>query len=294
MPSLVPLNNAIAQSSVDFNNQTPANAGGLFRYKINNYSGNRTLNSDDINAVCVCTHNTVLLLTTSFTNLKVNSEIIFYSSNGYVRVQPSVGVNLYFTDGYYTKGPSSTGGVSSVSKLIYAGSNNWFLAGYNMSPSEYTWTNCCSSSSTLYQLKTSSAYDINARAYTNSDLTIPYNGIVSLEAESTTYYYKLINGWPTSGTGCVTDTYSTPYTFYTGADPVEDAVIFYSVSGLTPSSYSTLLGNKFFTADVGAQHDCYTTDMVSPGTQTSYYGSTAQYGSSSPAIFKDGYVVNIN
>jgi hypothetical protein len=289
MSSLVPLNSAIAQSSVDFNNQTPTDAVGLFRYKINNYTGDRTLNGDDINSVCIFSGDTILSLTTGFTNLKVNSEIIFYSVNGYVRVQPGVGVNLYSTNGYYTKGPSISGGLSSVGKLICIGTNTWCLAGYNEDYSSYSWTDCCGYLPEVWQVAATNTFHLDARVYADSGLTTPFNGVVDAGSGLS---YNVINGWPGATASCTAYAYSTSYTFYTGGGTA-DAVTFYSVAGLTPSDYSSLLGKKFFTAAQGTQFPCYDTSEVSDGTATSYYGSTAQYPAS-PANFKDGYVINVN
>jgi hypothetical protein len=295
MPSLVPLNNAIAQSRVDFNNQTPSNAGGLFRYKINNYGFTaHTFNSNDLNAVCIFARDVspVMPLASSFSAPPpIGSEILFYSTSGYVRLVPeSAGVDLYCSVGNYTLGPNFIG------KIIYKGNDDWFFASANFTSYSYSWDNCCGEFGVnLLQIKTvndENIFSTAQRSYVDTDLTIPFNGTV-YAVEATTYY-NIANGYNVGSVGsCVNYSYSTPYTFFTGADPDADAVTFYSVADLTITDTASLAGKKFFTSDVGAQADCYTSDMVSPGAETSYYSSTASYPGS-PLGFRDGYLVQID
>jgi len=296
MPSLVPLNNAVAQSSVDFNNQTPSNASGLFRYKINNYGfTSHTFNSNDLNAVCIFARDVApaIPLASSFSSPPpIGSEILFYSTSGYVRLAPQteLGVNLYTAVGTYTLGPNWIG------KIIYKGNNDWFFASTNFAAYSYMFADCCGGISALvYQIKSvndAQIFSTTQRSYVDSSLTIPFNGTVYAEEDTT--YYNIANGYnvATQGT-CETNNYTTAYTFYTGPDPDTDDVILYSVSGLNINNTTSLAGKKFFTSDVGDQFDCYTTDMVSPGTQNSYYSSTGGYPGS-PLSFLDGYIVNID
>lgn len=292
MPSLVPLNNAVAQSSVDFNNQTPSNASGLFRYKINNYGfTSHTFNSNDLNAVCIFARDVspTIPAASSFSEPPpVGSEILFYSISGFVRITTS-GANLYTSTGVYTLGPNWIG------KIIYKGNNDWFFASTNFAKDSYMFTDCCGDISALvYQIKSvndAQIFSTTQRSYADSSLTIPFNGTVYAEEDTT--YYNVANGYNVSVGACSTNTYSTPYTFYTGPDPDTDDVILYSVSGLNINNTTSLAGKKFFTSDVGDQFDCYTTDMVSPGTQNSYYSSTGGYPGS-PLSFLDGYIVNID
>lgn len=294
MPSLVPLNSAVAQSSVDFNNQTPSNAGGLFRYKINNYSSNsHTFTVADLNAVCIFYGDTTINLSPlNFSSAPpIGSEILFYSTGGYVKIEVSGG-SLYSTIGNYTYGPNGMG------KIIYKGNNEWFFASGNFAPYPYSFNDCCGNiSGVVYQIKLASEDNIfssTQRSYTDGNLTVPFNGTVPREFESIITYYVIANGYPVATqSSCETNAYSTAYTFYTGPDPVEDAVTFYSVSGLTITNTTSLAGKKFFTSDVGEQYDCYTTNAASPGTQNSYYASAASYPDS-PLSFLDGYIVNID
>jgi hypothetical protein len=283
MPSLVPLNNAIAQNSVDFNNQTPTNASGLFRYKVNQYGTNtHTFSSSDLNAVCVFSGDTnVLLSSSNFAQLPpVGAEIVFYSTSGRVRLDTS-GVSLYASIGNFTLGPNSIG------KIIYKGNNEWFFASSNFTSVFYSWTNCCEDFGELYQLRTpnNSALNSNQRAYVDSTLDKPFNGVASYDGSS----YSAVNGYFSPG-GCVPTDYTTSYTFYSNAST---PVTFYSVTGLSPNIYTTLSGSKFFTSSVESVYDCYSINMVASGSAVTYYGSTAQYPGS-PLVFLNGYVVNID
>lgn len=293
MPSLVPLNNAVAQSSVDFNNQTPSNAGGLFRYKINNYGfTSHTFNSNDLNAVCIFARDVSPAIppASSFSEPPpVGSEILFYSISGFVRIT-TYGANLYTSTGVYTLGPNWIG------KIIYKGNNDWFFSSTNFAAYSYMFSDCCGGISALvYQIKSVNDADTfisTQRSYVDSSLTVPFNGTVYSQENAT--YYEIANGYfTTSAASCATNTYSTSYTFYTGPDPIYDAVTLYSVEGLNKNSVSSVAGKKFFTSNVGAQYDCYSTDAVSPGTQNSFYSSIGNYPSS-PLSFLDGYIVNID
>jgi hypothetical protein len=285
MPSLVPLNNAIAQNSVDFNNQTPTNASGLFRYKVNQYGTNtHTFSSSDLNAVCVFSGDVnVLLSSSNFAQLPpVGAEIVFYSTSGRVRLDTS-GVSLYVSIGNFTLGPNSIG------KIIYKGNNEWFFASSNFTAIGDSFPNCCANTEYLYQLRlpTDSVLNLNRRAYVDSTtLDKPFNGIVSYAGA----YYSVVNGYFSATAGCSTKDYTTSYTFYSNAST---PVTFYSVTGLSPNIYTTLSGSKFFTSSVAAEYDCYSIDMVAPGSAVTYYGSTAQYPGS-PLVFLHGYVVNID
>jgi hypothetical protein len=282
MPSTVPLNNAVAQSSVDFNNQTPTNPAGLFRYKVNTYAtATHTFTTADLNAVCKFSGDvTVNLSSDNVGSPAPGTEIIISSTGGFIKVAFSGTGSFNYSTGLFTD-------VNKPAKLVYAGNNKWFFASANRTSNGYSWLNCCSQSSTIYQI--SDAFSSTRRSFVNSVLTIPFNGL--FQDEDTTFYY-IVDGDVQPGTfECATNSYTTEYTFYTGADPVADAVTFYSVAGLTETNYSNLLGNKFFTSNVGEQFDCYETDQVAPGSPLTFYGSTAQY----PAHYieiRDGYVIN--
>jgi hypothetical protein len=291
MSSLVPLNNAYAQNTVNFNSQTPSNAGGLFRYKVNTYAGaSHTFDVSDLNAVCVFEKDTTLLISTAnFSSTPpVGTEILFYSAAGYVKLTTS-GASLYSSDGVYTLGPNWLG------KIIYKGGNIWFFASANFDAYAYNWTDSCEHATAVYQIKDASdsnVYVSTQRSYTDNTATIPYNGVVYSSDES--LYFSIANGYAVGSSGAEnTNNYTTTYTLYTGPDAIGDAVSLYSVNGLSTSVISSLAGAKFFTSNVGSQYACYSTNTVSPGATADFYSATAYYPTY-PIIFKDGYVINID
>jgi hypothetical protein len=172
-----------------------------------------------------------------------------------------------------------------MGKIIYKGNNEWFFASSNFTSIIYNWSNCCDDTGYLYQIN-DYGLDSNRRAYVDSTLDKPFNGVASYDGSS----YSAVNGYLSATGGCFRTDYTTSYTFYSNAST---PVTFYSVTGLSPNIYTTLSGSKFFTSSVAAEYDCYSIDMVASGSEVTYYGSTAQYPGS-PLVFLNGYVVNID
>ena len=287
MPSSVPLTNAIAQNSVDFNSQTPTNASGLFRYKINNRVNNHVFTDADLNSVCIFsgggTITNVELNANDFSvTPPVGAEIIFYSTTGNVKIIPS-GVNLYSSVGLFTPGASIVG------KIIHRGNNVWYFAGANAHIFEFTWNDCCEVGRSLYQVSVAGGFDSNRFSYFDSNLNYPYNGHVN---DGTNLYYKVVNGvWNNTTISDCNDTksyYTNQYNFYDAPDPIYgNTVPLYSVGGLNTTSPETLMGNKFFISDVGQQFDCYAPNTVSDSTY--YTSTTAPYYA---LTFRYGYVTS--
>lgn len=296
MPSLVPLNNAVAQSSVDFNNQTPSNASGLFRYKVNDRTASSSwvFNDSDLNSVCIFSKSLVTVGLATFSSTPpIGTEIIFYSTGGAVYIYGYGGATLITSKGPYTVP------LSGVGKITHIGSNVWVFSSANSAQKSYTWSSCCGGSQSFYYIEGSTPFtSVSAspsRFYTSSGLNIPFNGTILNPVDG--LYYNMVNGYWDTGTpagSCPILVYSSSYTFYTGPDPIYDPpVTLYSVGALDINNPAYLKGHKFFTTSVGNQYDCYTTDVVSPGTLTVYYPSLA-LAPSTPIIFQDGYVVNID
>lgn len=295
MPSAVPLNNAIAQNSLDFNSQNPTNKGGLFRYKINNYgaAGTHNFTNNDLNSVCIFSRDvTVTLNSANFTSAPpAGSEILFYSNNGYIRVNTVVGSTLYSTIGNFTV-PGKAG------KLIYTTANSWFFASLNATSFSTDYTDCCvNSSQAIYQVSNYSSFDAAYKTYADAEVSVPFNGLTPIQISDdpvTISYYNIVNGQASSTGGCGTETpYDSAFTFYTNATT---PVTLYSVGSYDPSVYSNLLGKKFFTAIPNSGdpiYSCYSTDQVANGASAQYYGSTAQYPSD-PVTFLNGYAINYN
>lgn len=286
MPSSVPLTNAIAQNSVDFNNQTPTNASGLFRYKINSRGSGYAFTDADLNSVCIFSGgaaiNDVSLNIANFSVVPpIGAEIIFYSTTGNIRIAAS-GAPLYSSVGPFTTGTAVAG------KIIYKGNSTWYLASANANNFLYTWTNCCSNEASLYQiLVTSGSFYSGKLSYFDSGLTKLYNGTVF--SYDSGLYYRIVNGVSVAtfaDCAATTLTYNTDYTFYDSPDPIYgNSVTLYSVSGLNQASPETLLGHKFFTGSKGTVYDCYTSSVVN----NYYTATTAPYYA---ITFYGGYVTS--
>lgn len=281
MPSSLPLNNALAQNSVDFNTQIPTNSSGLFRYKVNTRGNNYTFTSTDFNSVCIFSLG-VGGVTTVFLNAfgvapPVGTEIIFYSTIGLVNIQGNA--TLYVTVGRV----SST----SAGKIIHRGNNVWYFASLNTTKNQFNWTNCCSNFESLYQVGEQTNFDPNKFSYTDAALNTPFNGIVYYDNDGLATYNKVVNGVATGSGSCTTVTFNIAYTYYTNTDPENpETVDIYSVEGLTRTSPPTLLGNSFFTEVVTEQQECYTSNRV---TGVTYYINA---GGGASITFLNGYVVS--
>jgi hypothetical protein len=300
MPSLVPLNNAIAQNSVDFNNQNPTNKGGLFRYNINNYTrvnygsvGQHSFTNADLNSVCIFSGDVDILLTAGnfIPEPLTGSEILFYSAAGRIRLDTS-GVNFYSNVGNFTV-PTKAG------KIIYTSGNTWYFSSLNTDVFTLNVTDCCNITPTIYQVgnNNSGSLDANVKIYADSGTTIPFNGIVQDNLSNTRY--NVINGQASAIAECETAApYNVEYTFYT-EDPIYPGqttpIAFYSKPGAgTPNNYGTLVGNRFFTTipNGGNQiNSCYSDATVAPGSSATYYGDGTQYPAN-PVTFLNGYVIN--
>jgi len=271
MPSSVPLINAIAQNTVDFNNQTPTNASGLFRYKINNYSAPRIFTDTDLNSVCIFndvgTIVDVYLNSNYFsTTPPVGAEIIFYSTTGNIRINTS-GVG-YLASSF---GPFTTG-ANSAGKIIHRGGNVWYFASANATPQQYSWTNCCGNGGELYQITNTPGFNYSLRSYFDLGIERPYNGTVF--DYDTQLYYRIVNGvYAANYVECAPTSFGTGYNFYDAPDPIYgQTVTLYAVTGLNSADPISLLGNKFFVDQVGQQYDCYAASLVPDG--ATYYTST--------------------
>jgi hypothetical protein len=286
MSSFLPLNNALAQNSVDFNSQTPTNSSGLFRYKVNTRNNNYTFTSTDFNSVCIFNSGGLGGLTLATLNSfspapPVGTEIILYSTTGSVQIAGTATLNS--ATGRFTTGINAPG------KIIHRGNNVWYFASLSATFYSFNWTNCCSDSVDLYQIGTDSNSNFNPSAfsYTDGNFNIPFNGIVYYETELGSYYDKVVNGLVTGSSNCATSTFSTSYTYYTNTDPEDpQTVSIYSVSALTRDQPATLLGYSFFSTAVGGRQECYSSNRVSGVT---YYINP---GGGASITFYNGYVVS--
>jgi hypothetical protein len=298
MPSFLPLNNAVAQNSVDFNNQTPTNANALFRYKVNNRNNNYYFTASDLNGVCIFNSggtaagsvNNVFLNSNSFSPVPpVGAEIIFYSTTNHINIRLENQAVLRNAKG------TLTSGANKVGKIIHVGANVWYFSSAAYRAVEIGLGDCCNGSPYLYQVSapdTTISFNSSFLSYTNDSLNALYNGTVSAQVPDTDpqeyTYYKIVNGKvASSGSECTPENFNTGYNFFDSPDPIYGApVTLYSVSGLSLDPPEDLLGYKFFTQDVGSQYDCYTANQAN----TTYYtNDVAPYYS---ITFTNGYVTS--
>lgn len=309
MPSSVPLINAIAQNSVDFNNQTPINAGGLFRYKIKNIGypsgGAYILTPEDLNSVLIFSGDVTLILSSTYFVASgfppAGSEILFYSTGGagsegrvFVSAQSNFVLSSYV--GPYLQSSNDTG------KIIYTGLNgagqgNWTFASPNYNFTLIDLSDCCAGSAVnnLYQISTpTSTYNTSYRSYFENNFVYPYNGVINYDGSA----YAIVNGYFIDVAMLCGDTevaYTSAYTFY---DASETSFSFFTdASDLDPTNYENLLGHKFF---IGAapneglpMYSCFSDGSeAGAASAVEFYGSVAQIGNSDPVTFYKGYVVN--
>ena len=121
MASTVPLYNAKVQGgSIDFNNQTPSNAAAIKRYTINNIGAtDHTLSSADLHAVCLFSGNRNVLIPEIAESIP-GTEVILYSSDGWIAVAGGYNVIIYSDAGNYI--PTGQAG-----KLLKLNGNTWMI-----------------------------------------------------------------------------------------------------------------------------------------------------------------------
>jgi hypothetical protein len=300
MPSLVPLNNAIAQNSLDFNNANPTNKGGLFRYNINDYTrvnygsvGQHSFTNADLNSVCIFSGDVDILLSAGYLNPAplTGTEILFYSAVGRIKLVPS-GSSLNSNVGNFTV-PTKAG------KIIYSSAAQWYFSSLNTDVFSPSVADCCIGGVTIYQVGNNNSWSLDAdvKIYADANVTVPFNGIVYDDLSNTRY--NVINGLASVITDCDAPTaYSTEYTFYTEdiIYPGEvTPITFYSKPGAgTPYDYNSLLGDKFFTTTPNGGdpiNSCWLNDRVAPDSRRTYYGDVEQYPAN-PVTFLNGYVID--
>jgi hypothetical protein len=298
MPSLVPLNNAIAQNSLDFNNQNPTNKGGLLRYNINDYTranygsvGQHSFTNADLNSVCIFSGD--VDISAGYLNPAplTGTEILFYSTSGRIKLDTS-GFSLYSNVGNFTV-PTKAG------KIIYTSEGAWYFSSLNTDVFTPIVTDCCNITPTIYQVgnNNSGSLDANVKIYADANVTVPFNGIVYDNLAD--QRYNVINGQASAIAECETAApYNAEYIFYT-EDPIYPGTVtqiaFYSkLYAGTPNNYGTLVGNRFFTTIPNggtAINSCYSDATVAPGSSATYYGDGTQYPDN-PVTFLNGYVIN--
>jgi hypothetical protein len=301
MPSIVPIRSSVAQTAVDFNNQSLINSGNFFKYKSGIFITNAaTYNAgiSDINSIITSNYNenapfgTLELgyLNTAYTGRLLNngSEILVWTTdntilnNILIKASNNAGLIVNRNNSFYTL-PQSAAKLTLVDSV----NNRWILSGKTGQIVTYSFTNCCEQIEYFKQitddLSGSISGDLQSRYYFDyDDITKPYNGIYY----DGTDWLQVINGVYISSSSCSTYNFTTSYTFYTVLGDYTSAVVGYSMVGQNENDPSTFLGLKVFNDSVSDQYPCYTGVAAFP--DGTYYTTNSAYS----LEFYKGYVIS--
>jgi hypothetical protein len=283
MAGLVPLQNAVVETSIDFNNKRVSNNAGFHRYNVLASADTYyTATASDFNSVIVFSGNVTVEINTGATgSLNYGAELILISNTGRVKVLDS--------DTRFSQGPTK------AIKLIYTGPGmtgkpyKFLYTGAVASVYTISYTDCCNSSANVYQLLRSNAvgFEYDKLIYKDTECTILFNGTMTNGGS----WYSVVSGVAGPGSFCVPNDYTSVYSyFYTNpalSDPYPISLS--SVGGLSSgNSPSAFTGNKFFDAPLTAL-DCFNTGAV---TATYYYSKSGGDGSVYLCNFAAGYLLS--
>lgn len=279
MPGQVPLSNAKFVNSPDFNNQAISGitGSGVFReFAYNNVGGTaRTLSSADLWGMLQLSGNCLVTIPAGI-SADIGDEILVINTTGTISFTTSGGATLLSSQFYSIP-------AERPARLVYAGSNNWILAGAKTSYDLNNATNCCSTS-------VSPVYTFGdwpqGPAYSNQYGTALYTfsglgGSVVLGGTGYTISSGVISESP-----CTTVSFTTEYTFYDGVGSPSN---FYTYLSINILNNSEVLGVPFKTVSTSDVYACDNSSAVGAGT---YYRYSDVYGVSYPVCFNsDGIVI---
>jgi hypothetical protein len=279
MPGQVPLNNAKFTNSPDFNNQAVSGitGSGVFRQFTADNAGpsTKTLNNSDLWAMILLSGNSLVTIPAGI-SASVGDEIVFVSTIGTISFTTSGGATL-LTSNLYTI-PAER-----PARLIYAGSNNWILAGAKTAYLQSDVFDCCSTNKgslyTLGVLPQSLAYSsyYGASLYT-------YSGVGGVCVVGGTGY-NISSGIATESP-CTLVNFTVSYTFY---DAAENSYSFYSYVTISILNDSEILGVPFISSSESGVYPCYSGASPINGT---YYRASGIYGATNPVCFSNGVVIS--
>lgn len=281
MPGQVPLNNAKFTNSPDFNYQAVSGitgSGVLRQFSYNNTGTNAVLVSNlDLWRIVQLTGNSLVTIPAGI-SANVGDEILFVNTTGTISFTASGGANLLSSQFYSTP-------ASRPARLVYAGSNNWILAGAKTSYQEISTNDCCGSSQ-------ASLYVFNnwpqGPAYSNQYGTAlyTYSGVGSIVVVGGTGY--TISSGIITESPCTTVNFDVSYTLY---DSTFILRTFYSYVSVDIFNNSQIIGVPFKTAIESNVYPCDSVNAVSDGT---YYRTYDIYGAANPVCFSSGKIVSAN
>ncbi len=278
MPGQVPLNNAKFTNSPDFNYQAVSGitGSGVFRQfsYINSGGNSRTVANSDLWNMVQLTGNSLVTIPAGI-SANVGDEILFVNTTGTISFTTSGGANLLSSQFYSIP-------ALRPARLVYAGSNNWILAGAKTSYQEFSTNDCCGSAQ-------ASLYVFNnwpqGPAYSNQYGTAFYTysgigGIVVVGGIG----YTISNGIITESP-CAAVNFDTSYSFYSS---VGSFYTFYSYVSVDIFNDSAIIGVPFKTTSVSDVYPCDGANAVNDGT---FYRTYGMYGAANPVCFSSGKIV---
>jgi hypothetical protein len=200
-------------------------------------------------------------------------EILVINSTGTISFTTSGGANLLSSSLYSLP-------AERPARLIYAGSNNWILAGAKTAYASNDATNCCGAN--IAPVYTFGNFSISNPAYSNQYGTALYtfSGLGNSVVVGGSAYN--INSGIITENSCGTVNFDISYEFY-NASGNPSTVYSYVVISITSNA---VIGVPFKTASATDIYACDTVNAVAPGT---YYRSNDGYGNVSyPVCISDG------
>lgn len=257
MPGQVPLSNAKFVNSADFNNQTISGitGSGVFRQfsYISSGSTSRTIANSDLWAMVQLSGNSLVTIPAGI-SANAGDEILVINSTGTISFTTSGGANLLSSSFYALP-------AERPARLIYAGSNNWILAGAKTAYTSNAATNCCSANVNL--VYTFGDFNTSNPAYSNQYGTALYtfSGLGDSVVVGGSAYN--INSGVITESPCATVNFNYGYTLYNAASASFNV---YSYVGISILNDSQVIGVPFKTASESNIYACDTVNALSPGT----------------------------
>lgn len=278
MPGQVPLNNAKFTNSPDFNYQAVSGitGSGVFRQfsYINSGGNSRTVANSDLWNMVQLTGNSLVTIPAGI-SANVGDEILFVNTTGTISFTTSGGANLLSSQLYSIP-------ALRPARLVYAGSNNWILAGAKTSYQEFAPFDCCGSAQASLYVSTPWP---QGPAYSNQYGTAfyTYSGIGSIVVVGGTGY-TISNGIITESP-CAAVNFGISYSFYSSDVQLYP---FYSYVSVDIFNNSAIIGVPFKTTFVSNVYPCDGDQAVPDGT---FYRTYGLYGAANPVCFSSGKIV---
>jgi hypothetical protein len=201
-------------------------------------------------------------------------EILVINSTGTISFTTSGGANLLSSSLYSLP-------AERPARLIYAGSNNWILAGAKTAYTSNAATDCCNAN--LDPVYTFGDFSTSNPAYSNQYGTALYtfSGLGSSVVVGSSAYN--INSGIITESSCSTVSFDIAYTFYNSSGNPSTVYSYVSISILSDSQ---VIGVPFKITNASNIYACDTANAPAPGT---YYRLADIYGNVSyPVCINSG------